>query len=437
MPESSASRIAFLRDRVRAARDAGAPTSDVPFRQHVIDLPRIQVPIAFPLYNLGSGRTHRAQARYIEEHELPEDFFADPESEEAQEAQHDLLKDMVGERNLVEDLEEKEQRRALVLTYDGFIVDGNRRTAALRELGEAEQLDAIVLPEDAEASDLYETELELQMAVDTKATYNWVDEGLHVRHGVFELGEPQASIARRMNMAAGDVDELLGKMALVDLYLAWLGAEGRYHRVGDDDEQSFEELRLRERRPQFQALGKLHRRAVLYACFAVIRDGGGYMSIRRVADHMIDQLGEVARLVRGESLPQVLLDRLDEPVAAPEVAPPADEDDVLGQLAEYDEPNDAPPGIELLNLVQTPPETTDVSKTIIQVADDLTELANEQQQRTQPLRKVERALRTLQDVTLTAQTPRLDEIAQALAQITACVDVLAQRIDELRSDPDV
>src|SRR4051812_26090085 len=208
MPDPPTSRIAFLRDRVKAARGAGAPTSDVPFRQHQIDLPRIQVPIAFPLYRLQSGRTHRAQTQYIEDHGLPQDFFADPESEEAQQAQHTILLQMIDQAKLRTDLEQRPQRRPIVLTKDGFIVDGNRRTAALRELGEADHVDAVVLPDDAESQDLYETELELQMAVDTKADYSWIDQGLHVRWGVQELGEPLAAIARRMNMPTAEVSHL-------------------------------------------------------------------------------------------------------------------------------------------------------------------------------------------------------------------------------------
>ena len=169
MTETSGSRVAFLRERVEAARAAHGPTSPVPFRQRQEDLPRIEVPIDFPLYRLQSGRTHRAQSEYVDRHGLPDDFFDDPEGEEAQLAQHEILLELIDEGNLRQDLAEKEQRAAVVLTYDGFIVDGNRRTAALRDAEAVENLSAVVLPEDATASDSYETELELQIARDTKA----------------------------------------------------------------------------------------------------------------------------------------------------------------------------------------------------------------------------------------------------------------------------
>jgi hypothetical protein len=306
MPESQPSRAAFLAERVEAATSAHRATFPVPFRQRQEDLVKIDVPIQFPLYNLRSGRTHRAQAQYVERHGLPADFFADPESDEAQAAQHEILLELIDEADLAEDLIAKGQLNPVVLTYDGFIVDGNRRTAALRSKGEAENLVAVVLPRDALASEVYETELELQMARQTKAKYNWIDEALHVDWGVRELEEPIHAIAQRMNRKDKEVEELLGRLALVDLYLDWLGAPGKYHRISADAtgaaEQAFIELHQRESRSQHKNLPELHRRAIRHSCFTVIEQGGGYMDIRRVADSIRTRPSEVVRRVK-ESLP--------------------------------------------------------------------------------------------------------------------------------------
>ncbi|MGH3260646.1 MAG: hypothetical protein ACRDNS_01485, partial [Trebonia sp.] len=154
---SQPSRIAFLRERVEAAeRAAGRQTFDVPFRQRSQPLVKIDVPIGFPLYNVNSGRTHRAQRAWIEEQNRPSNFFGDPEDDEVQTVQHALLKEMIDLRNLAEDLQNRQQRNAIVLTYDGFIVDGNRRVAALREAGDVENAVAVVLPSDATAPEVYE-----------------------------------------------------------------------------------------------------------------------------------------------------------------------------------------------------------------------------------------------------------------------------------------
>lgn len=426
--ESAESRTAFLRERCESA--AHGPTAPVPYRQDQIDLLKIEVPISFPLYRLQSGRTHRAQARYIEEHGLASDFFDDPESEDAQKAQHEILSAMIDEAGLREDLLSRDQRDPLVLTSDGFIVDGNRRTAALREQGEAENVVAVVLPEDALASDFYRTELELQMARQTKAKYNWIDEALHVRLGRDELGEEIAGIARRINRTESDVEKILTKLNLVDLYLDWLGEPGMYHHVpaseGDAAEQSFTDLDDRERRPRFGSLPPLQQRAVRQACFVAVHERQGYEVVRKLADSLMNRPEEVVERLKSE-LPEELGALLDEPATeTPEGS------GLLDELAQVDEAD--APGSTLLNVVDGPEHSKEVAPAIKQVLDDLTELDNEQREQAAPLRKVERALRALHSVELDADTPQLTDISQNLSEIIEVVERLAERIDSLRSE---
>jgi hypothetical protein len=437
MSESPVSRIAFLRERVAAAAAGRGPTAPVPFRQEQVNLPQIQVPIDFPLYNLQNGRTHRAQAAYVERHELADDFFADPESDEAQVAQEHILREMIDQSGLRADLLEREQRTPLVLTHDGFIADGNRRTAALRAEGKVEHVMAVVLPEDCTAVDLYDTEFEMQMARDTKAEYNWVDEALHVRMGIRDLAQSPAAIARRMGIGVteDDVEALLGRLSLVDLYLDWLGAPGKYHRVPADErsaaQQSFIELYQRERPPRFRALTELQQRAVRNACFAVIKENGGYMDVRQVANSLIDRPAQVIERLKKE-LPEDLGARLDDPVAS---GPATDDSQgpagVLEQLAVIDVPVGIPAGAEILNLVQDATQAAVVAPAISQVAEDLHQLEKEKKEQGQPLRNMQRALRALEEISLSSGTPKMDEIAITLERLIARADQLAKRIEEL------
>ena len=433
-PQSAASRIAFLKKRVEAAKTDGAPTQQVPFRDEQIHLPRIRIPADFPRYRLQSGRTHRKQAEYIETHGLAPDFFTDPESEDAQRAQHQILLGLIDEEGLRMDLLEREQLFPLVLTKDGYIVDGNRRTAALRDKGD-EQLEAVVLPDDADAVDLYETELELQMARETKAEYSWIDEALHVRYGIDVLDESIEKIAKRMRMSKDDITELLGRLELVDVYLEWLGHPGGYHRVGRDqtlDEQSFKEIYLREQRQRFQQLPALHKRAVLEACFAVIRAGGGYKDIRGVADHTIQRLADVAVRVRdSDELPDDLRERFDEPVAAPG---PESKDDghppsVLDELADAAGTEAVPEGVEILNLVGDADNAAAVGAILSEVAKDLTERESERDKRALPLKNVRRAVKLLRDVIIDSRTLQRDEIARSLAELVEEVERLEKQVE--------
>lgn len=431
MTETRPSRAAFLAERVEAA--TGRPTFQVPFRQRQEDLVKIDVPIAFPLYNLRSGRTHRAQAQYVERHELPADFFADPESAESQAAQHEILLELINEADLAEDLAAKKQQNPVVLTYDGFVVDGNRRTAALRDEGETENLIAVVLPKDATASEVYETELELQMARQTKAKYNWIDEALHVYWGVHDLGEPIHAIAQRMNQKDKEIEEMLGRLTLVDLYLDWLGAPSKYHRVSADGsgaaEQSFLELYQRESRAQHRNLPELQRRAIRHACFSAIEQGGGYMDVRRIADSVRTRPAEVVRRVKA-ALPDDLRERIEQPV---DEAPAATStgNPLLDQLAEAEDDNATPAGAELLNVVDEPADAPVVAPVIMQVAEDLADEAREAAQQLDALRKVERALRTLNDVEVDEQTQSVEEIAKALGQVIERAEQLAVELEAL------
>lgn len=408
----------------------------MPFRQQQIDLPKIEVPIGFPLYSMRNGRTHRAQAAYIEEHGLPADFFSDPEDESAQDAQGVILRNMIDQADLREDLEDTEQKVPAVLTFDGLIVNGNRRTAALRADGTVEQLVAVVLPEDARSSDLYETELDLQMARDTKAEYNWIDEALHVRWGIRELAEAPTAIARRMRISEQGVNEILGRLSLVDLYLDWLDSPGKYHKVPADErsatQQSFTDLYQRERRQRFRALPELQQRAVRTACFAVIKQGGGYIDVRRVADGLINHPHDVVAGLRGE-LPEELSTRLDEPIIdVPATASPSPAGSLFDELGGLEEQTPAPEGAQLLNLLHDATFDTRVADSLSAVAEDLDQRAREAREQGQPLRKVERALRNLRDVSVNHGTQRLDDIASTLADVLARADELIRQIEDMR-----
>jgi hypothetical protein len=434
LPEAQSSRIAFLRERVETAdRSAARTTFDVPYRQRQLSLVKIEVPIGFPLYNLRSGRTHRGQAEWIERFNLPNDFFVDPEDQAAQDAQHQILVSLL-EKNpvLSRDLADKDQRSPVILTYDGFIIDGNRRVAALREQGDVEQVIAVVVPEDATSSDVYETELELQMAIDTKEDYDWIDEAIHVAYGIRELNEPLDAVARRMNMVAADVERILHRLHLVDLYLEWVGAPGRYHRVPEDALQSFIELADRDGRQQVRNLPEPQRRTIRYGSFTVIQagDDGGYMRVRQVADALRTDPAEVVERTR-ERLPEPLREQLEEPVELDETADGA-EPDLLTQLAGAEAQANVPTGAELLNVLSDPHDARQVAPILMDIAEEIDQEQRDVKSQLEPLKKIERAVKILQAVRLTQETQRLSDIGVRLDELGREAERVAAELSDLR-----
>ena len=115
----------------------------------------------------------------------PKNFFDDPEDPKVQAVQG---------LNPVEDgrregtrcrFKEKKQRIPIVLTCDGDIVDGNRRVAALQKQKQP-FVSAVILPEDADRLDIFETELNSSSyAIRRPNTTGWML--IHLRYGK-ELG---------------------------------------------------------------------------------------------------------------------------------------------------------------------------------------------------------------------------------------------------------
>lgn len=430
--EQKASRIAILRERVQESNKQAGPTFDVPFRNKTISLRRIRIATDFPLYRIQSGRTHRAQSEYLERHPRQDrHFFDDPEDPRVQTAQHEILLQMIGERELDKDLSDRGQLAPLVLTFDGYVVDGNRRLAALRESKE-QYAEAVVLPEDAQAREIYETEIELQMQRETKAPYDWVDQAVHIEYGITKLGESHEVIARRMRMSKQDILEELQKLDLVRIYLGWLHEDGKIHKLptaaGGQMKQAFEEMAQRFAGAAFKRKREPERRMIREVCFAAIKRGAGYKEIRSV----IKQLSQNAHKISNK-----LSERTDIPRSSGAHArQPADERATTAVITEVDDdPLRAFAGASNSGIDRHVQDLTEAAKrdasatTIMDIVEELEEEDRESKRQQQPLQRIEAALNALKQVAIDPHTEHLDQISKALHHITEQVERLAAAVD--------
>lgn len=165
------------------------PTYRLVFQGKQLDLPIYRVPLEMPKYRLENGRTQDLQLEYIAERHAPPDFFKrDSESEEAQEAQHSLLLKLVNERELLDYFKRHKQTEPFVLDSKGFVVNGNRRLCAMRELLDQDPLkfahfghiDVVALPP-APPEDVLDLEVRLQVHQDIRAGYRWTATALMMR----------------------------------------------------------------------------------------------------------------------------------------------------------------------------------------------------------------------------------------------------------------
>ena len=252
-----ASRIMDKADRITSiAKDVNSSTriDRVYFRGHMEELPVIRMPIDMPVYRMNNGRTKVEQYHYLESNDQPKDFFGNGEENvSVQQAQYKILlklaKDEKG--SIYRELEREQQHETLLVTFDGVVLDGNRRLAAMRNLYEHNagnyrhfsHVDACILPKEANEQDLEILEVQRQMVPDTKLAYGWIERRMKIRQHVEVLKIPRSRIMEMYRFKREDeINVELHQLALVVEYLEdYLNTPHAYHEVAQS-EQIFKEI---------------------------------------------------------------------------------------------------------------------------------------------------------------------------------------------------
>jgi hypothetical protein len=243
-------------DRVK--QGDGYSTFRLRFQNKVQDFKTFRIPIEMPKYRLKNGRTQAAQEEYLAQKngELSEDYFSiDLESEAVHQVQHVILEKMlrIGNADINGVLEQKEQDQPLILDNDGFVINGNRRLVAMRELLHRDKvkyerfkhIEVILLPHCSE-KDKDELEADLQIRKDVKADYSWIAEACMLRKRQKDHGYSHKELEQIYGIGDKEIKEKLGMLKLVDDYLVSRGVPKQYNKVENDAEWAFKTLR-RER----------------------------------------------------------------------------------------------------------------------------------------------------------------------------------------------
>lgn len=242
----------FLDDAEKEGKKLG--TKNVQLRDGSLPRTIISVPSEYLMYRIQNTRTRRQQLRYLRNHpDLPKDLFLDPESQRAQDAQESILLDMIDAtgQDFVRDLDEHGQDDPAIITLEGYIINGNRRTAALRRIGK-EYINCVVLPKNITKKEIYNLEIDLQMSKDFREEYHWVNELIDIEEGINNFDESEDEIARRLRIKPAELRAKLRMKFLVDKFLQWKGISGEYdYERLDDAEQDFFELEKETRKTKY------------------------------------------------------------------------------------------------------------------------------------------------------------------------------------------
>ncbi|SRR5216684_2304112 len=230
--------------RLAAAPDL--PTQRVVFKGAANDFPILRVSIKLPKYRLSNGRTASAQEEYLAKHpERPRDLFEqDPELLEVQEIQHQLLLPLAKNAELLETFKDPAVKQVdpILLDERGFVVNGNRRLAAWRQLlaedskkyGHFAYIDVVVLPY-CDEKEIDRLEAAYQIQKDIKADYTWDAKANMMLHKRKLHNFSDKEIGELYGMKESDVRELIDMRAYAADYLHSRGKDNYWSAVSDDE----------------------------------------------------------------------------------------------------------------------------------------------------------------------------------------------------------
>lgn len=233
------------------------------FRGRLEKYPVFVTPLDLPKYRLENGRTQASQENYLaleKNSKLPEDFFSrDKESDQAQRVQHELLYEMIGKNNLLGYFKDSENKQSepLILTHDGFVVNGNRRLCAMRTLyytvdkdkyQHFKDIDVIVLPV-CTPQDIDELEAYLQVQQDIKAGYTWISEACMLRARQHKYNYDEERLANIYDKSKSDIKAILQRLGFVDEYLDFIKKNKQYRLV---EQYEFAFKQIQKYRPQLK-----------------------------------------------------------------------------------------------------------------------------------------------------------------------------------------
>lgn len=203
-------------------------------------LPIHTVPIELPVYRLANGRTLDRQLEYIAKNGKTNTFFSkDPDSREALTVQHDILREMLehDKTDLLKYFQTREQDEPLILTAEGYVVNGNRRLCAMRLLFDTDpkkhrrfsHIRVVLLPTCTE-QDVQELEATLQIQPDVKADYSWVAQALLIERQLADGWKIERLVSVH-GMKEIEIKSLLAELSLGRVYLEERGHPNEYTRL--------------------------------------------------------------------------------------------------------------------------------------------------------------------------------------------------------------
>jgi hypothetical protein len=248
------------------------------------DRPVYRIPTSLLYYNIKNGRF---AAEYLM---LKSRLCRDLDSnrrEDVEEIEKLLLKDRGATKILKEDLQKVGgQREPGIITYDGYVINGNRRMAVYAELAKEtgderwRYIEVSILPPGTDERTLWRIEAGLQFSRGERLDYNKINVLLKFREGQ-QAGLTLDNIASSLygGYTATEINEELKRLELIDRFLDYISAPGQYKRVEDKHEHFVELQKFIDQQKRRGQDDEDTLKAIMYA-FELIRVGYPHRKLR-------------------------------------------------------------------------------------------------------------------------------------------------------------
>lgn len=286
-------------------------------------LPVWKIPLELPKYRIANGRTASLQLEWLADNmNFPRDFFSDdPEREEVQKVQHELLKKLIEDGDLLSYFVDPKTKieEYLILDHLGFVINGNRRLCAWRELVHKNPIEynrykyitAVVLPvADDRAIDKLEGKLQIQQ--DIKSDYKWHALANMILDRMTKHKLDEKTVADFYGLTVAEVRENIEKRSYAEEYLKSRNREGQWSFVTDKD-WAFRQLISKRKKLQHASEKKLFE----IEAFALIDEASGGSNWTIIGDlHKHHDLIKT-KLVEEISIDDTTIDTCDDLLAEP------------------------------------------------------------------------------------------------------------------------
>ena len=251
-----------------------------------VDLPVYRLPVDLLFFNIKNGRF---ASEYIDLRQKEGDLDT-TNPDDAKKIQNLLISiDPKQSSLLLEDLQKYGQRDPGIISNDGFVINGNRRMAALRTLVDQGDnqfgfIHVARLPPSVTPEDLWKIEAGIQLSRRVQLDYGPINTLLKLREGIVS-GLTASQIAKSLygGFTEDEILENLEQLKLITKYTAFIGDEGNFKKAEGVNEH-FIDLRKILKKAEREGYSPTDLMKIQRIGFQLIHDGVPQRDLRKIKD---------------------------------------------------------------------------------------------------------------------------------------------------------